>query len=79
MQQYRGTLSVKSRACSNIEAHYQYNGGRAIQASRLSSFGSGGGGGGGHYLKYFPMNESLVLLIHQVKMVSSLWQVAKIN
>ena len=34
--------------------------------------GGGGGGGGGTYQKYFPVNESLLLLIYQVKMDSSL-------
>ena len=29
--------------------------------------------------KYFPVDESLLLLICQVKMTSSLWQAAKIN
>ena len=29
--------------------------------------------------KYFPMNESLLLITYQVKMASSLWQVAKIH
>ena len=29
--------------------------------------------------KYFPVDESLLLLIYQVKMASSLWQAAKIN
>ena len=29
--------------------------------------------------KYFPMNESLLFLIYQVKMASNLWQAAKIN
>ena len=48
--------------------------GCAVQASRLSSFGSGGG----TTQEYFPMNESLLLLIYQVKMVSSLWQAAKV-
>ena len=30
-------------------------------------------------LKYFPMNQSLFFLIYSVKIVSSLWQDAKIN
>ena len=30
-------------------------------------------------LEYFPMNELLLVLIYQVKMASTLWQVAKIN
>ena len=34
---------------------------------------------GGTTQKYFPMNESLLLLIRQVNMVSSLWQAVKIN
>ena len=34
---------------------------------------------GGTTLKYFPMNELLFLLIDSVKIVSSLWQDAKIN
>ena len=29
--------------------------------------------------KYFPMSESLLLLIYQVKMASSLWQTAKVD
>ena len=29
--------------------------------------------------KYFPVNESLLLLIYRVKMAGSLWQAAKIN
>ena len=34
---------------------------------------------GGSAQKYFPVNESLLLQIYQVKMASSLWQAAKIN
>ena len=34
---------------------------------------------GGTNQKYLPVNESLLLLIYQVKMASSLWQAAKIN
>ena len=37
-----------------------------------------GGGGGGALLKIFSI-ESLILLIYQVKSVSSLWQTVKIN
>ena len=33
----------------------------------------------GTTLKYFPMNESLFFLIYSVKIVSSLWEDAKIN
>ena len=40
--------------------------------SRSSTFGSGRRGGGGTTQKYFPMNESLLLLIYPVKTVSSL-------
>ena len=34
---------------------------------------------GSYTQKYFPMNESLLLLIYQVKMVSTLWRAAKTN
>ena len=34
---------------------------------------------GGTIQKYVPMNESLLLLIHQVKMAGSLWQAANID
>ena len=33
----------------------------------------------GTILKYFPVDESLLLLIYQVKMASRLWRSAKIN
>ena len=46
----------------------------AIQLSRLSHFATGCTA-----QKYFPMNESLLLLIYLVKTVSSLWQAANIN
>ena len=36
-------------------------------------------GAGGTTQKYFPMNESLLLPICQVKIASSLWQAAKIT
>ena len=29
--------------------------------------------------KYFPVDESLLLLVYQVKMTGSLWQATKIN
>ena len=58
--------AVKSRVCSNKEAHHQCNRGCVVQASRLSSFCS-------TPQKYLPMNEPLLLLVYQVKMVSNLW------
>ena len=48
----------------------------AVPASGSSHFATGGGG---TTQKYFPMNESLLLLIYLVKTVSSLWQAAKTN
>ena len=38
-----------------------------------------GGGEEGTTQEYSPMNKALILLIYKVKMVSSSWQVAKIN
>ena len=65
-----------SEVCSAREPHLRYERGCAVQVSRSSSFGTGDGGTA---QKCFPINESLLLLIYQVKIISSLWQAAKIN
>ena len=56
------------------QAHLQRERVCAVQARRSSQFAKGGGG---TTQKYFPMNESLLLLIYLAKTVSSLWQAAK--
>ena len=66
VQYKQGTSSVQERMRSTGKVDHQV----LVRRSR---------GGGGTTQKYFLMNESLLLLIYQVKMVSSVWQAAKIN
>ena len=74
--------------CSNIKAHNQYNQGCAVTSRHIISKIEGVQQKRVDYQvlvqrgtskKYFSMNESLLLLIYQVKMVSSLWQAVKID
>ena len=74
MQNESGTSSVKVRMCSLNQAHHQDKQECAILANRSSRFGTGS-----ITEKYFTMNELLLSLIYQEKMVSSLWQATKIN
>ena len=62
LQYKSGTFSIQTRACSTNRAHHQDKQGCAVQASRSSGFGTGR-----TIRKYFLMNESLLLLIYQVK------------
>ena len=67
------------------QAHHQYKQGLAVQirqvisTSRVDDQFWYGRGGEGTIQKYFPMNESLLLLIHQVKKDNCPWQVTEIN
>ena len=60
--------------CSTGEDVLCESGTSSVQASRPLSFGTGGTS-----QKYSLMNKSSLLLIYQVKMVSSLWQAAKMS
>ena len=76
--------TIKVMICSTSE-DMQYNSGTSsVQASEDVQYKQKDHkvlvqGGGGTTLKYFPMNESLFFLIFSVKIVSSLWEDAKIN
>ena len=85
--QYKRGCAVQARMCSTSE-DVQYKRGCEVQARMCSTSVDVQykrvdhqvlvRGGGGTSQKYFPMNESLLLLICQVKTVSSLSQAAKI-
>ena len=64
---------VQARMFSINQAHLQY---KCKVDHQVVFFW---GGGGGTTKKYSPMNKASILLIDQVKMVSNLWQAAKIN
>ena len=57
VQYESGTSSVKARMCITNQAHHQYKQGCVAQSSRSSSFGKGGTA-----QKYFPVNESFIIL-----------------
>ena len=68
MQYNLGTSSVQARMRTTNQAHRQYK-----QVDHHISVQEG------TTQKYFPMNESLLLLIYQMKMVSIPWRAAKTN
>ena len=82
-----GTSLVQARMCSTNQVYHQHKRGCAIRARHIFSTSDDVQHKrvdhqvlvqGSTFQKYFPVNESLLLPIHQVKTVKDLWQATKI-